>query len=434
MRLIDLKDEDFLDQLSAIRGGLLPEKILFDAEDTLNVVHGIIRQIRQSGDRGLLELTKKYDEIELRADELRVSNDQLEQASNALEPDLQRALMSAIENVRRYQQHIKAHQHLSLVRAGIELTTRYRPLGRVGICVPGAAAPLPSSLIMTVVPAQVAGVSELAVVSPPRYQGDVHPVILGLCRMLGIDEVYRVGGAQAVAALALGTETIKPVDKIVGPGNLYVQLAKKVLFGVVDIDSFAGPSEIVVLADEDANPRYVAADLIGQAEHDPGSAILITPSRKLAQAVFDQMEALLKRSERAEATRRCLEKYSAAIISESLDQAIDLVNQLAPEHLSVQTAQPELVTEKCIHAGAIFVGPFTSEALGDYVAGPSHVLPTGGTARAFSPLNVMDFMRHTSVIKYDRTALKEAYAALKELTTAEGLPGHLLSATVRLED
>ena len=251
--------------------------------------------------------------------------------------------------------------------------------------------------------------------------------------MLGIDEVYQIGGAQAVAALAIGTGSIKRVDKIVGPGNIYVQLAKKLLFGVVDIDSFAGPSEIVVLADNTANPRFVAADLIGQAEHDPGSAILVTPDETLASRVETELESLLTDFPRAEQTRRCLDAFSALIITRDLDQAIDVVNRLAPEHLSIQTKDFENVAKRCTRAGAIFLGPFTSEALGDYVAGPSHVLPTGGTARFFSPLNVMDFIRHSSVIKYDRSALEKIYPAIKHLTDAEKLPGHQLSAKVRLE-
>jgi histidinol dehydrogenase len=251
--------------------------------------------------------------------------------------------------------------------------------------------------------------------------------------MLGVKEVYRVGGMQAVAAMALGTKSIRKVDKIVGPGHPVVQMAKKMLFCEVGIDSFAGASEIVVLADETASPRFVASDLIGQAEHDPGSGILVTTSEELAHKVEKELDALLEKLSRKEQARRCLEKYGALIVAKDHDDAIAVVNDLAPEHLSVQTRDFDADAEKCITAGAIFIGPYTSEALGDYVAGPSHVLPTSGTARFFSPLNVMDFMRHTSMIKYDRSALAKVFPAIQRLTDTEMLPGHQLSAKVRLE-
>jgi len=347
---------------------------------------------------------------------------------------LRSAIELSIANVRRYQEHLKVWPNLGIVRPGVELRTRYRPINRVGVYVPGGSAPLFSTLIMTAVPAQVAGVRQIGVASPPRYSGQVHPVMLGVCGLLGIDEVYQVGGAQAIAAMALGTETIQPVDKILGPGNTYVQLAKKAVFGIVDVESFAGQTEIVVIADETAQARFVAADMIGQAEHAPGSALLLTPSRELAQRVTGQIDVLLQRSARSEATRKCLDESSAIVVTESLDEAVALSNRSAPEHLSVETKDPDAVAQRCENAGAIFVGAFTSEAVGDYVAGPSHVLPTGGTARFFSPLNVMDFMRHTSVIKYDRSALRRVYPALEAMTQVEQLPGHLLSATVRLED
>jgi histidinol dehydrogenase len=303
----------------------------------------------------------------------------------------------------------------------------------VGICVPGASVPLPSTVIMSAVPAIVAGVKEIVVMSSPRYEQSVHPTVLACCRMLGITEVYRIGGAHAVAAMAFGTKTVKAVDKIVGPGHPVVQMAKKLLFCVVGIDSFAGPSEIVVLADEKANPRFVASDLIGQAEHDPGSGILVTPSEKLAGQVEKELDQLLSNFGRKEQAKRCLETFGALIITKDLPEAIEIVNKIAPEHLSVQTADFDADAAKCTTAGAIFLGPYTSEALGDYVAGPSHVLPTGGTARFFSPLNVMDFMRHTSMIKYTREALEKIYPAIQALTDAEMLPGHQISAKVRLE-
>lgn len=434
MRLLKTTDNTFEDDLASVRAGLQAKDLLLESNDELGSVQRIVAQVHRDGDRALCELTSRFDSTELTPSQLRVDPSSLPLDGEGVDVELRAAIATAIDNVRRYQQHIKSYQHLAQVRDGIELKTRYRPLDRVGIYVPGGTAPLFSTLIMTAVPAQVAGVKQLVLASPPRYDGDIHPVILAVCGMLGIDEVYRVGGAQAIAAMALGTQTIRPVDKIVGPGNLYVQLAKKTLFGLVDIESLAGPSEITVLADETANPRFVAADLIGQAEHDRGSAFLVTASRELADRVARQIDDLLAKLPGAEQVRRSLDRSSAIILTVTLDEAIDQVNRLAPEHLSVQTDQPDAVAERCHLAGAIFVGAYTTEALGDYLAGPSHVLPTGGTARIFSPLNVMDFMRHSSVIKYDRSALRDAYSALKAMTTSEQLPGHLLSVTVRLED
>jgi len=433
MRTLNDTDRNFHQQLADLRAQLLVKTLLLDSPDVFNSVQAIIQRIRSEGDAALCELTVEFDSVELKKAGIKVNASSLALADEAFTGDLRAAVDLAIANVQRYQRHIARYQDLALSRPGIELATRYRPLDRVGIYVPGGSAPLVSTLIMTAVPAQVAGVRQLAVCSPPRYHGDIHPAILAVCGMLGINEVYRIGGAQAVAAMALGTETVRPVSKIVGPGSVYVQLAKKAMFGIVDIDSFAGPSEIVVLADGSADPRFVAADLIAQAEHAPGSAILLTPTAKLPGQVARQIDRLLDRSDRAGPTRECLDRYSAIIVTETLDRAIDMVNRLAPEHLSVQTEDPDQIAQRCINAGAIFIGEFTSEAVGDYIAGPSHVLPTGGTANFFSPLNVMDFMRHTSMIKYDRTALQQVYPALKVLTNLEQLPGHLLSASVRLE-
>ncbi|NLX07668.1 MAG: histidinol dehydrogenase [Phycisphaerae bacterium] len=434
MRVLYTGDQDFESQFGRLRAPLLPEQLLFERRQEMAAVEETISRVRRDGDRALCELTQRFDNANLTPEQIRVDRSVLTKAADDLEPELRSAIELSIANVRRYQEHLKVWPNLGIVRPGVELRTRYRPINRVGVYVPGGSAPLFSTLIMTAVPAQVAGVRQIGVASPPRYSGQVHPVMLGVCGLLGIDEVYQVGGAQAIAAMALGTETIQPVDKILGPGNTYVQLAKKAVFGIVDVESFAGQTEIVVIADETAQARFVAADMIGQAEHAPGSALLLTPSRELAQRVTGQIDVLLQRSARSEATRKCLDESSAIVVTESLDEAVALSNRIAPEHLSVQTKDPDAVAQRCENAGAIFVGAFTSEAVGDYVAGPSHVLPTGGTARFFSPLNVMDFMRHTSVIKYDRSALRRVYPALEAMTQVEQLPGHLLSATVRLED
>ncbi|MFA5865287.1 MAG: histidinol dehydrogenase [Phycisphaerae bacterium] len=433
MRRLFTKSLNFQQELSDVRRPFLPLELLFNSQDKIALVQDIISEVYRRKDQGICDLTEKYDQVQLTPQMLRVGADEIETAYRNMGAELLRAIQIAIDNVRRYQEHIKVYQQTSLTAEGVELRTRYRPLQRVGICVPGASAPLPSTVIMSAVPAQVAGVNEIVVVCPPRFNKSIHPLVLACCHKLGITEVYRIGGAQAVAALAMGTETIQPVDKIVGPGNIYVQLAKKLLFGVVDIDSFAGPSEIVVLADSSSNPRFVASDLIGQAEHDPGSGILVTDSEELADRVEMELAKLLSDFGRKEQAQRCLENFGALIITKDIDEAVTVVNQLAPEHLSVQTKNFQADAERCVTAGAIFVGPYTSEALGDYVAGPSHVLPTGGTARFFSPLNVMDFLRHTSVIKYDRQALEKVYPAIKALTDAEMLPGHQTSAKVRLE-
>jgi len=433
MRILDATNREFADELQQLRRKVEVSSLLQSAGEQLQTVRSVLDQVRRRGDAALHELTRKYDGVDLSGAGVRVAVEQLKAAHGQLDKTLLSAVREAIYNVQSYQRHILVQQGESLSAKGVTLTTRYRPLERVGVCVPGAAAPLVSSLIMCAVPAQAAGVTQLAVVCPPRFEGKVHPAIMAVCCELGIEELYSVGGAQAVAALAYGTETIRPVDKIVGPGNIYVQLAKKEVFGQVDIDSFAGPSEIVVLADETADATVVACDLMGQAEHDPGSGILVTTSNDLAGAVLKALETELARSPRGEQTRRCLDEYGAIITAQSLDQAIDVVNQLAPEHLSVQTVRAAQTAQRCTNAGAIFVGPWTSEATGDYVAGPSHVLPTGGTARFFSPLSSMDFVRHSSVIEYDRSALERHWPVIQALADMEGLPAHARSVQVRLE-
>lgn len=432
MRRISTDTNTFAQDLKRLRRHFQPLDLVLDGK-LMTLVQDVIQAVLRNGDAALCEFTHRFDKVELTPEHLRVPGEEIEQAYQRTDETLRRAIQLAVDNVRRYQEYIKVYQQSTLGGEGIELAVRYQALQRVGVCVPGASAPLPSTLVMSAVPAQVAGVKEIVVVSPPRYKGSVHPTVLAACRMLGITEVYRIGGSQAVAALALGTQTIRPVDKIVGPGNVYSQMAKKLLFGVVGIDSFAGPTEIVVLADGSANARFVAADLIGQAEHDPGSAILVTPDTGLADRLEQELPRLLVGFGRKDQAERCLDQYGAIILTRDMNEAVRITNELAPEHLSVQTRNADADAAQCTTAGAVFVGAYTSEALGDYVAGPSHVLPTGGTARFFSPLNVMDFMRHSSIIKYDRAALDKVYPALKALTDAEMLPGHGLSAQVRLE-
>ncbi len=432
MRKIYVKNKSFEEELSRLRMEIEPKKLWFENKDKIRAVEEIIEDVYRKGDVSICEYTERFDGVRLNPKELRVSKKELEYAYNEISRNLIETMERAIENVKRYQEHIKVFQQESLRPVeGVELRTRYTPIERVGICVPGGSVPLPSTVIMSAVPAIVAGVSEIVIVSPPRYKGTIHPAILACCHLLNISEVYRIGGAQGVAGIGLGTETIRKVDKIVGPGNIYVQIAKKLLFGIVDIDSFAGPSEIVVLADDSADPRVVSADLISQAEHNPGSGILVTVSEELANEVERIIPELLSElGERGREAKECLDRWGAVIIAEDINDAVSVVNRLAPEHLSVQVKNYKEVAEKCI-AGAIFLGPYTSESVGDYIAGPSHVLPTGGTARFFGPLNAMDFIRQSSVIEYDMEALNQVASDIKVFTDMESLPGHFLSIKIR---
>jgi histidinol dehydrogenase len=309
---------------------------------------------------------------------------------------------------------------------------KYTPLNRVGICVPGASAPLPSTVIMSAVPAQVAGVKEVVIISPPRCENSIHPVIQALCFELGIEEVYRIGGAHAVAALACGTETIKKVDKIVGPGNQWVQMAKKHVFGKVDIDSIAGPSEVLIIADDSADAAWVAADMLSQAEHAPGSALVLTDSQKLAQKILKELSTQVKQLDRSEQTLECLKKFSAVAVCENMDDVIAHANDFATEHLEIQCGdKSEAVVERIINAGAIFIGPYTPVAVGDYWAGPSHTLPTGSSAKFFSPLSSNDFVKSSSIIRYGEKMLKQCGDDIIRLAMVEGLDAHAKSVAIR---
>ncbi|HUX14945.1 MAG TPA: histidinol dehydrogenase, partial [Phycisphaerae bacterium] len=320
-----------------------------------------------------------------------------------------------------------------LKRKGRRLSLLYRPMERVGVFVPGGKAFYPSTLLMVAVPALSAGVPHVAVASPPTANGDIHPAVLATCRICGLAEVYRIGGTPAIAAFAYGTETVPAVEKIAGPGNLYVQLAKRMVYGRVDIDAFAGPSEVVVLADASADATLVAADMLSQAEHDPGSAVLVTPDEALANRVSEELERQVVALDRAEATRRSLEKYSAVVLVADLDEGARVVNELAPEHLQILTADPRAALRDIRSAGAIFLGPYTPVAVGDYVAGPSHALPTGGTARWASGLTANSFLRSMSVIEYDTRALAADADDFQRLAETEGLTAHAESVRKRLE-
>jgi histidinol dehydrogenase len=398
------------------------------------VVERITRDVRERGLDAVLDLTARLDGVKLRQDEVRVSAAELEAAYRKADREYLKAIRRVRDNVLAFQAGI-LHRDARMKRGpGCELSLRYRPLQRVGVCIPGGAAAYPSSLLMTVVPARAAGVPEIAVVVPPTKFGGYNADLLAACHALEVTEVYRVGGAQAVAALAYGVEGIEAVDKIVGPGNLFVALAKRHVFGEVDIDSIAGPSEVVLVADWTADPRYVAADLISQAEHSPGASILITWEADLVDRVADALEDQLARLSRGELARESLERFGALITVKDEDEAVRLANEIAPEHLHLATSDPARLAERMTSAGAIFLGHDTPVALGDYAAGPSHVLPTGGTARWASGLSANDFLKRTSLIQVDRRGLEALAPDVRVLADKEGLTAHRLSVDIRLDD
>jgi len=395
-------------------------------------VRRILDSVRKRGDAAVCEWTAKYDGVRLAPDDLRVPEEKIEAAYRSLSRDFIRTITRVRDAIRRFQRHVLHRNRKPIEREGRRLGLEYRPMARVGIYVPGGKAFYPSTLLMTAVPALAAGVPEVAVACPPTADGDVHPGVLAVCRVAGLVEVYRMSGAQAIAALAYGTAHVRPVEKIVGPGNLYVQLAKKMVFGHVAIDSLAGPSEIIVLADASAEARLVAADMLSQAEHDPGSAILVTPDEALADAVIRELEDQVRDLKRAEAARQGLQKYSAVVVVADLDEGAHWVNAFAPEHLEIQTERPEEVLRNIRNAGAVFLGRDTPVAVGDYVAGPSHTLPTGGTARWSSGLTANDFLKSMSILRYDEAALAADADDVCRMADIEGLTAHAESVRKRL--
>jgi histidinol dehydrogenase len=394
--------------------------------DFAKTVREIVADVAARGDAAVAEYTEKFDKVTLAASEFRVSPDALKAAHESLDANLLESLRKSIANVQKYQTEIFIGNKTT--HPGI----RYTPLKRVACCIPGASAPLPSTVIMTAVPAQIAGVKEIVILSPPRYAGSIHPVILGLCYELGITEVYRLGGAQAVAALAWGTETITKVDKIVGPGHDVVQLAKKECFGLVDMDSFAGPSDVLIVANDQANPAWVAADMLSQAEHDPGAGIVVTDNADFAKKVLAELETQCAKLDRAEATKKCLLAYSGIVVCENMDAVIDWANDFAAEHLQVQCGDDsKAISEKLVNAGAIFIGPYTPVAVGDYYAGPSHTLPTRQTSKYFSAVTSNDFVKSTSIIEYTQAQLADAADDIVRMATTEGLDAHAKSVQKR---
>jgi len=400
---------------------------LEDKQELAASVRHIVADVGKRGDAAVSEYSERFDRVRLSPEEFRISAEELKKAHSRLEPALLQSLRKAIENVRLYQSQIFIGGRTS--HPGI----RYLPLQRVGLCIPGASAPLPSTLIMTAVPAQTAGVQEIVVVSPPRWQASIHPVILGLCYELNITEVYRLGGAHAVAALAFGTQTIPKVDKIVGPGHDVVQLAKKEVYGMVDIDSFAGPSDVLIIADSQAEPEWVAADILSQAEHNPGAGILATDSLPFARNVLAELEKQLSQLNRAEGAARCLLEYSGILVFQSLDAAVDWANEFAAEHVQVQCGpQSRKIADRLRNAGAVFIGPYSPVAVGDYWAGPSHTLPTRQTSRYFSALTSNDFIKSISIIEYSEEQLRRSAENIIRLALTEGLDAHAASIQKRL--
>lgn len=401
------------------------------------VVQRICADVRQRGLEAVLEYTQRLDQKQLTGQTLRVPAEELQAAHESADPAFLRSLRTIIRNIQEFQTRI-LNEDVRVVRqdglSRVELRQRYLPLRRVGICVPGGAAAYPSTVLMTAVPARAAGVKEIAVVVPPTEFGGYNTSLLATCAEVGITEVYRIGGAQAVAALAYGVEGLPRVDKIVGPGNLFVALAKQHVYGEVDIDSIAGPSEVVLLADETADARFVAADLISQAEHSPGSGVLITWHAPLIDAVRDALTEQLARLPRGDLALTSLNDYGALILARDARQAAELTDLLAPEHLHISTRHPEEMLDQIQNAGAIFLGHYTPVAVGDYFAGPSHVLPTGGTARFANGLCANDFLKRSSVIWYNQHALEDAADDIRRLAAVEGLTAHSTSVDIRLED
>ena len=449
--LISYQQPDFSKRLERLRAEVIGAAIFGTDDPRKEQVRQILWQVNQRKDRAVAEYTEKFDKVRLTPDQFAITTKDLEKAHQEIDRRLLASLRQAIDNVRCYQAKIFIGDKNT--HPGI----RYTPIKRVGICVPGGSAPLPSTVIMTAVPAQVAGVKEIAVVSPPRHKGSIHPVILAVCHELGIGEVYRIGGAQAAAALAYGTQTIRKVDKIVGPGSQWVQTAKFELFGRVGIDSIAGPSEVLIIANDKANPAWVAADMLSQAEHAPGSAVVFTDSQQFAAKVLDELKRqsisprTLRQAQgrlcaggkpcprvaglnRVKETIECLKKCGGIVVFNNMDDAIEQANYFAPEHLEIQCGDgSKKIADKIENAGAIFIGDYSPVAVGDYWAGPSHTLPTGGSARFFSALSANDFIKSTSIIEYDREMLAKSAEDIIRLAEAEGLDAHARSVEIRQE-
>ena len=394
----------------------------------------ILSNVRANKDAALFKYTKDFDKADINASNIVVTKEEIEEAYTKVDPKLVNVIRKALKNIKEYHEKQKQYSWFDSKPDGTILGQKVTALSRVGVYVPGGKAAYPSSVLMNVIPAKVAGVEQIIMCTPPDHEGKVYPTTLVAANEAGVDVIYKAGGAQAIAAMAYGTESVPKVDKICGPGNIYVALAKKAVFGYVSIDSVAGPSEILVIADETANPRYVAADLLSQAEHDEmASAILITTSNELAQKVSDEIDGFLKELSRSEIISKSLDNYGYILLVDNIDDAVDAANEIASEHLEIVTKDPFNTMTKIKNAGAIFLGEYSSEPLGDYFAGPNHVLPTNGTAKSFSALSVDDFIKKSSIISYSRNALEEIHNDIETFATAEHLTAHANSIKVRFE-
>ena len=398
-------------------------------------VAAILADVKEKGDEAVFDYTKRFDGADINAGNIVVTKDEIDEAYSLVDEQLVEVIRKALVNIREYHAKQKQYSWFDSTPNGTILGQKVTPLNRVGVYVPGGKAAYPSSVLMNIIPAKVAGVSQIIMTTPPGKDGRVNPGTLVAANEAGVDVIYKVGGAQAIAAMAYGTDSIRKVDKIVGPGNIYVALAKKAVYGHVSIDSIAGPSEILVIADETANPRYVAADLLSQAEHDEmASAILITTSEELADKVSKEIDVFVAELSRSEIISKSLENYGYILIAKDIDEAIETANEIASEHLEIVTKDPFTVMTKIRNAGAIFLGEYSSEPLGDYFAGPNHVLPTNGTAKFFSPLGVDDFIKKSSIISYSREALEPIHEDIIKFANAERLTAHANSIKVRFEN
>ena len=398
-------------------------------------VQAIIQNIKENGDDALFSYTKQFDKADINASNVKVTDEEFEEAYKAVNPALLDVIRKALVNIESYHELQKQNSWFKSTPQGTMLGQKVTPLEKVGVYVPGGKAVYPSSVLMNIMPAKVAGVDKIIMTTPCNAEGKVNPAVLVAAKEAGADEVYKAGGAQAIAALAFGTESIPRVNKIVGPGNIYVALAKKAVYGHVSIDAIAGPSEMLVIADDSANPSYVAADLLSQAEHDElASAILVTTSEELADAVSKEVDRFTAQLSRKEIIQKSLDNYGYILIAESMDEAISIANEIASEHLEIQTKNPYDVMTKIRNAGAIFIGEYSSEPLGDYFAGPNHVLPTNGTAKFFSALSVDDFIKKSSIVYYSKSALRNIHKDIIQFATSEQLTAHANSIAVRFED
>lgn len=429
--IISHTDKNFYAKLSSLRKNICDTAAFDPTSAEGKKVAQIINDVKKQGDKAVSKYTLAFDKVKLTPSQFKITGQELRTVHKNIDKKLLASIRKAIANVRKYQQKIFIGNNKTFGSTGI----KYTPIERVGLCIPGASAPLPSTVIMTAVPALVAGVKEIAIISPPRYKGGIHPTILATCCELGITEVYRIGGVQAVAALALGTKTIKPVDMIAGPGNSWVSTAKKMLFGQVKIDSIAGPSEVLIIADKTANPAYIAADMLSQAEHAPsGGAVLFTDSKTLANNVIEKLNEQLELLPRKTQTLDVLKKFSLVAIFKSTTDCVNWANKLATEHLEIHCGKnSRKIADKIKNAGVIFIGDYTPVATGDYFAGPSHTLPTGGCARFANALTSNDFIKSTSIIEYNRQTLKKSKDDIIRLADAEGLDAHSNSVKIRFK-